>query len=58
MLSIGFKFAKVDGRRFLMERSEVSAARSSFLRDVKEVKQSSNDIVYLDETWINQNYTI
>ena len=55
MLNIGFEFAKVDGKRFLMERSDVSAARTSFRRDVKEVKQSSNDIVYLDETWINQN---
>ena len=27
MLNIGFEFAKVDGRKFLMERSDVSAAK-------------------------------
>ena len=55
---IGFTYAKVDGRKFLMERSDVAAARTTFLRDIKKVKQASQNIVYLDETWVNQNYTV
>ena len=45
LLEIGFKFAKVDGRKFLMERSDVVAARNKFLREIKQVKQSSLNIV-------------
>lgn len=41
-----------------MERSDVAAARTTFLRDIKKVKQASQNIVYLDETWVNQNYTV
>ena len=58
MLNIGFEFATVDGRKFLMERSDIAAARTTFLREMKEIKQSSRTIVYLDETWVNQNYTV
>ena len=54
---IGFRFSKVDGRRFLMERTDVVAARLTFLREIRHLKKSSRNIVYLDETWINQNYT-
>ena len=45
LLEIGFKFAKVDGRKFLMERNDVVAARNKFLREIKQVKQSSLNIV-------------
>lgn len=58
LLQMGFKFAKVDGRKFLMERSDVAAARTRFLREMQQVKESSQNIVYLDETWVNQNYTV
>ncbi|XP_076032401.1 uncharacterized protein LOC143020129 [Oratosquilla oratoria] len=40
-----------------MERNDVVAARNKFLREIKQVKQSSHNIVYLDEIWVNQNYT-
>lgn len=33
-------------------------ARNRFLREISQVKQSSHNIVYLDETWVNQNYTV
>ena len=55
---IGFKYGKVDGQKFLMERNDVANARKKFLRNMRVVKQSSKNIVYLDETWVNQNYTV
>ena len=58
LLKIGFKFAKVDGRKFLMERSDVVAARTRFLREMRQLKQSAHTFVYLDETWVNQNCTV
>ena len=49
---------KVDGRKFLMERSDVVASRAEFLREIKRFIEQGANIVYLDETWINQNYTV
>lgn len=48
LLQIGFRFAKVDGHKFLMERNDVVAAHMKFLQERKQVKQSSHHIVYLD----------
>lgn len=58
LLKIGFKFANVDGRKFLMERNDVVAARTRFLREMRQLKQSDHTFVYLDETWVNQNCTV
>ena len=58
LFKIGFRFMKVDGRKFLMERSDVVASRAEFLREIKRFREQGANIVYLDETWINQNYTV
>lgn len=55
---IGFRYGKVDGRKFLIEKCDVVAARVIFLREMRHLKQSFKNIVYLDETWVNQNYTV
>lgn len=58
--SIGFKYEKSnDGRKFLMERGDIVAARIKFLRKLHQLKTSgdSRPRVYLDETWVNQNHT-
>ncbi|XP_050707116.1 uncharacterized protein LOC126992421 [Eriocheir sinensis] len=55
---IGFQYAKVNGRRFLMERSDVAYARCKFLREMRKHLSCEKNIVYLDETWVNQNYTV
>ena len=54
----GFQFKKVDDRKFLMERSDVVAARTQSLQEMRQLKQSSPTFVYLDETWCNQNHTV
>lgn len=57
--SMGFKHRKSnDGRRFLLERSDIVAARMRFLREMHEIRQAgSSQIYYLDETWVNQNHS-
>ncbi|XP_045121982.1 uncharacterized protein LOC123510713 [Portunus trituberculatus] len=55
---IGFTYGKVDGRKFLMERNDIANARTQFLRERRRHKHPAKKIVYLDETWVNQNYTV
>lgn len=55
---IGFQYKKVDGRRFLLERNDVQIARAHFLQEMQRLSNSCESFVYLDETWVNQNYTV
>ncbi len=58
--SLGFKYRKSnDGRKFLMERNDIAAARTVFLRTMHDLGNSTEDrtVYYLDETWLNQNHT-
>ncbi|XP_068242248.1 uncharacterized protein [Palaemon carinicauda] len=52
---IGFKLAKFDGHKFMMERNDVVAARTRFLREIRQLKKSGHILVYLGESWITQN---
>ncbi|KAJ8914699.1 hypothetical protein NQ315_017408 [Exocentrus adspersus] len=54
---IGFRFAKDNGRRALMERPEIASKRVDFLREyITNAKcESPLDVVFLDETWIFQH---
>jgi hypothetical protein len=49
-----------DGRKFLMEKSDIVAARLTFLRRMDQIWVSSDKlpVFYLDETWVHQNHTI
>ncbi|XP_066982753.1 uncharacterized protein [Macrobrachium rosenbergii] len=55
---IGFQYAKLDGRKFLMERYDVQCLRTRFLEKMQNVKENRRNVIYLDETWVNQNYTV
>jgi hypothetical protein len=58
--NLGYKYkTNADGRKYLMERTDIVCARMSFLRKMKELRDSNDDRprFYLDETWINQNHT-
>lgn len=58
--SLHFKYKKCnDGRKFLMERNDIVAMRVKFLRTMCNLRQNKDTrpVVYLDETWINQNHT-
>lgn len=58
--SLGFTYKMCnDGRKFLMERNDIVAARTTFLRKMHNIRneQSPRPIIYLDETWVNQNHS-
>jgi len=55
-----FSFKKCsDGRKFFMERNNIVALRCTFLRKICALREQkeTRPIVYLDETWINQNHS-
>ena len=59
MHKIGFRYGRVDGRKFLLERDDIVTARTKFLRKMKQLRNENvENIIYLDETWVNQNYTV
>ena len=57
---MGFKYAKADGRKFLLERSDIIALRHSFLRRMRENRQLANPrpVIYQDETWLNAHHSV
>lgn len=58
---LGFRYRKThDGRKFLMEREDIVAARLKFLRKIHNIRVTGDTrpILYLDETWVNQNHSV
>ena len=54
---LGFCWRRTgDDRRVAIERSDTVAARSQYLRDIDRARRAGNKIIYLDETWVNQNH--
>ena len=54
---LGFCWRRTgDDRRVAIERSETVAARSKYLRDIDRARRAGQSIIYLDETWVNQNH--
>lgn len=54
---MGFKYQKHDGRKLLMERSDIVYLRTKYLRIMLFEVQSFDDVVWIDETWVNLNHT-
>jgi len=48
-----------DGRKFLMERNDIVALRCTFSRTMCTLRKNndSRPVIYLDETWVNQNHS-
>lgn len=58
--NIGFTYRKTnDGCKFLKERGDIVAAQIKFLRTVHIFRISGDEhsAFYLNETWVNQNYS-
>lgn len=53
---LGFKWRRINNRKFLMERADIVNWRCNFLRRI--LKNDFNKIVFLDETWINAGHTV
>lgn len=54
---IGFEYKKIDKRKVLLERYDIILRRISFLREAKKIENWEN-IVFIDETWLNANHTL
>ena len=54
---IGFVYRRRKTDIALMERSDVVSLRRSYLRSIRSYRREGRNIVYLDETWVNQGYT-
>lgn len=57
---IGFRYKKTkDGRKFLMEKSDIVSARIKFLRTMHNLREcgDTRPVYYLDETWVNENHS-
>ena len=58
MRKTGFRFRKhSSGKNVVCEKQHLVAARSKYLRQVREKRSQGYDIVYLDETWVNAHHT-
>lgn len=53
---LGFQYEKFSSRTVIMERSDIVAWRCRYLRAVRHI--SFEDIVWLDETWVNAGHTL
>lgn len=54
----GFTFRKtVGGKNIICEKPHLIAARSKYLRQIRERRRQGYDIVYLDESWVNAHHT-
>lgn len=56
LVALGFEYKKLNRRRILLERNDIVAWRCRFLREVKDL--DFDQIVWLDETWVNTGHTL
>ena len=55
---IGFRYrASEENRKFVYERTDIVAQRHKYLRMIRKYRALGYDVVYVDETWLNQNHT-
>lgn len=59
LLDLGYKYKKSrDNRRLLYDQRSVINDRCNYmyLRKIRKFRENGYEIVYLDETWVNQNH--
>jgi hypothetical protein len=55
LLDLGYKYKKCcDNRRLLYDQRSVINDRCNYLRKIRKFREVGYEIVYLDETWVNQ----
>ena len=50
---IGFKYKKVDDRRYYYEQPYIIEQRKTYLRKMRQNQADKKPVVFLDETWAN-----
>ena len=52
---LGYSFTRTEVNRCIaVERSEAVAARANFLREIRKCRAAGMQVIYVDETWVNQ----
>ena len=54
--SVAVAYCKRGKKHYVKENQQITADRCFFLRKIKEYKMAGFQVVYLDETWVNQNH--
>ena len=52
---IGFRYRKVNDKRYVYEQPRIIAWRHKYLRRMMKNRQEKRPVVYLDETWVNSH---
>lgn len=55
---LGFRYKKTNGRKLLMERNDIVLLRVRFLKSILAPNVTFEDIVWLDETWVNAGHSL
>ena len=53
---IGFSFRNRGNKHYVKENQQILSDRCNYLRLLREYRQTGFQVVYLDETWVNQNH--
>ena len=57
LIDLGYTYKKIgDNRRVLYDQVSIINDRCNYLRKIKSFREAAYDIVYMDETWVNQNH--
>ena len=52
---LGFKYKKVDDRRYFYEQPHIVEQRRTYLSRMMQNRVDKKPVVFLDETWANAN---
>lgn len=55
---MNFRWEKQNRKSLLIEKDEIICWRRTYLREVKKFRGENKNIYYLDETWVNEGYTV
>jgi transposase len=55
---MNFRWEKQSRKSLLIERTEIVCWRRNYLRSIRKFRSESRKLYYLDETWLNEGYTV
>ena len=60
LMKLGFKFKRRGMERIIYERDDLVSWREKYLREIAKVRETEpqREIVYMDETWLNEGHRL
>ncbi|KAJ8911544.1 hypothetical protein NQ315_012797 [Exocentrus adspersus] len=55
---LNFCWEKQNRKSILIDKDEIICWRRSYLRSIRKFREEGRNIYYLDETWVNEGYTV